>query len=309
MALPANPTSPSSPFQPPNDWFAEHTQQSHRNTPHGQKRRIDEQDEQAIPPYGGFKRLRISPKQVANTHRPTRGTSYHTHRQPTVTNEQDQELLDVDIPPEQLHITHHTSPIQYPCRLAPETTTVDTPPPQHLPPNTEDFMPLDDNPHRIFIDDLDAAIAEIEAEERAQAEKAQEAAFFLPDEVAKEISGVPQRVLQQQSRSGALPPPSQLDPSAMSQALILYKDPESISISEENDAVRKAVHEARQRLRERKDGKVVEQPPIQPVPVEPSPVEPVDFGYPLGRQSDAWRHGSASTVNNDYDDLDAMEIE
>lgn len=277
------------------------------------------------PPHNGFKRLRISPKVAARnanqngSENPRELSHYHgnelysagaryddTLRQPQayqapfVATENDQELLDEPVHPEQLHVIHDAPHLQYPCRLAPEPIIHDTPPPQHLPHDIDDHMPVDDSSHRIFITDLDAAIAEIEAEERAEAEKAQEVAFFLPDEVEKEISGVPQHVLQQTRQSPSTP---RLDPIG-SQALVLYRDPESISVSEEHDAVRKAVHEARQRLRERKEETAENR--STPTPAEPS--EPTKFGYPLGRQNSSWDRGGTNTNDEGYD-VDAMEIE
>ena len=311
MSLPAHQAPSPSPFHSPTDWFAEHTQHTHRNTPpHGQKRPADEQDEAVIPPYNGFKRLRISPKQIraAGAQQSADYTYVQHYHSPTVTAELDYELPEEPVYPVQHNVpANHVAPIQYPCRLAPEPLTCDTPPPQQLPSNNEDYMPLDDNPHRIFIDDLDAAIAEIEAEERAQAEKEQEAAFFLPEEVEKEISGVPEQILR---RSGTANHLIQQNPGP-SQALILYRDPESISISEENDAVRKAVHEARRRIRERKDTDTPHHdsvPDRLPGTIRQDSQPAIDFGYPLGRQNEAWRHGSASTVNEEHDDFDAMDI-
>ena len=167
-------------------------------------------------------------------------------------------------------------------------------------------MPVDDNPHRIFISDLDAAIAEIEAEEKAEERKQQEQAFLLPNDVDKEISSVPQHILQ--GKSGA-PTPSHPDPSP-SQALVLYKDPLSIFIPEEENAARKAVNEARQRLRaHHKQPDTSEGQQAQHHPrVEPLMHEHQDFGYPLGRQQPEWRHGSDTSVTSDPD-ADAMDIE
>lgn len=166
-------------------------------------------------------------------------------------------------------------------------------------------MPVDDDPHRIFIDDLDAAIAEIEAEERAAKEKQQEQAFFLPDDVEKEMSSVPNHVLKRSATGSGtieLPP---------SQALVLYKDPLSLSIPEEDDAVRKAVHEARQRIRDRNsahsatsESHIMPDPPIE----MPPSLEHENFGYPLNRQHAEWRHNGESEESSEHDP-DAMEIE
>ena len=97
-------------------------------------------------------------------------------------------------------------------------------------------------PNRVVINDLDAELAEIEAEEEQKRQHDQEQAFFLPDDVEKDMRRVPDQVLRNNNTLD--PPPSQ--------ALILYKDPTSISMPEEEDAVRKAVREARERLRDKK---------------------------------------------------------
>lgn len=317
MALPANPASPSSPFQSPSDWFAEHSQRNHRNTPHGKKRRADE-DAEAPPTIAtGFKKLRITPprrpQQPEHSHPPNVDVQYLHHQPASPTPPHppapagataDHELIDVPVydqpPPQALH---HPQPLRYRDQLLPEKNLCDTPPPQKLPSNNDDFMPVDDNPHRIFIDDLDAAIAEIEAEERAAKEKQQEQAFFLPDDVEKEMSSVPNHVLKNNA-SGAIEP-------APSQALVLYKDPLSLSIPEEDDAVRKAVHEARQRIRDRNSGHPVSnEPHLIPDPPTgmPPPLEHENFGYPLNRQHAEWRHDGESEESIEHDP-DAMEIE
>jgi hypothetical protein len=98
---------------------------------------------------------------------------------------------------------------------------------------------------KVVINDLDAELAEIEASEAAEKARQQEQAFFLPEDYEKEITSVPEHVLRNSSDS-QVPKPD-------SQALILYKDPISISVPvpEEGDSVRKAIIEARKRIRER----------------------------------------------------------
>jgi hypothetical protein len=98
---------------------------------------------------------------------------------------------------------------------------------------------------KVIINDLDAELAEIEASEAAEKARQQEQAFFLPEEYEKEITSVPDHVLRNSANS-QIPRPD-------SQALILYRDPTSISIPapEEGDSVRKAIIEARKRMRER----------------------------------------------------------
>ncbi len=114
------------------------------------------------------------------------------------------------------------------------------------------------DPHRMVITDLDAEIAEIEASEREEQEREQEHAFFLPDEIEKEVSGVPAHILRASPSSNGRA--SQVNTGGDSQALILYRDPFSISVPEDEDAVKKAVVEARRRMRERQK----EPPPPSP---------------------------------------------
>lgn len=318
MALPANPASPSSPFQSPSDWFSEHAQRNHRNTPHGHKRRADEQDEGEYTPSNDFKRLRISPRTLERSNRahinrndtplPTRSIP-STYHPPAVSPDHDLDLVDQPTEPYHDARSHHQEHPRYTSHhLAPSPPTIDTPPPQLPPHTTSDLMPLDDNPHRIFISDLDAAIAEIEAEERAAAEKQQEAAFFLPDEVDKEISGVPQHVLQQQHASNRAGPDA-AGPNS-SQALVLYRDPLSISVPEEEDAVRKAVREARERMR--RDSASSEGAQRREALIDaPHRMEDSDFGYPLGRQHASWDVADIPQLNRPgYEpDVDAMDMD
>lgn len=125
-------------------------------------------------------------------------------------------------------------------------------------------MPVDDTPHRIVIHDLDAEIAQIEADELAEKQT-----VFLPD-IDKKVSSIPQQLLQNRSPDQphisppqSIAPPSHYQPYATSSAaslsssqnnpsaLVLYKDPTSISVPEEEDVVRKTIIEARKRAREK----------------------------------------------------------
>ncbi|ETI25901.1 hypothetical protein G647_02678 [Cladophialophora carrionii CBS 160.54] len=114
-----------------------------------------------------------------------------------------------------------------------------------------DFMTIDDTPHRVIIHDLSSEIAQIEAEEAAH-----NATLFLPD-IDKKVSTLPHHLLQQgqnHDRHGSLrmdldlgrPPAENLNT-----ALVLYRDPSSISVPEEEDVVRKTIIEARRRAREK----------------------------------------------------------
>lgn len=96
-------------------------------------------------------------------------------------------------------------------------------------PNDVDLMPVDETPSKIYIHDLAAEIAQIEAEEPKD--------FFLAD-VDKKVSAIPATLLQN----------SHADPNMQ---MILYREPSSISVPVEEDAVRKAIIDARRRVRER----------------------------------------------------------
>jgi hypothetical protein len=114
-----------------------------------------------------------------------------------------------------------------------------------------DFMTIDETPHRIIIHDLSSEIAQIEAEEAAH-----NTTLFLPD-VDKKVSGLPHHLFQQGQNHDRHDPlrmelelgrPPAENPNT---ALVLYKDPSSISVPEEEDVVRKTIIDARRRAREK----------------------------------------------------------
>jgi len=105
------------------------------------------------------------------------------------------------------------------------------------PPYTgEDGMLVDDTRDRVYIHNLDAEVAEIEASEPA------ERLIFLPD-IEKHFSKIPDQVLM--NRRGSL------DSNHEGQELVLYSVPKSLTMSEEHDSVRRAIVEARQRARDK----------------------------------------------------------
>lgn len=98
------------------------------------------------------------------------------------------------------------------------------------------MMSVDDTTDRVWIHDLDAEIAEIEAEEaRAQS-------GIQLTEAGKESSKIPQYLLNLNTTP---------DEGQSNMQMILYRDPISISVPEEHDAVRKTIVEARRRMREK----------------------------------------------------------
>lgn len=108
----------------------------------------------------------------------------------------------------------------------------------------EESMTVDDTPNRVFITNLASEIAQIEADEAAS-----KYTVFLPD-IDKKVSALPQHLLNNYHEPPSLSSVSPTMPSP-STALVLYRDPTSITVPEEEDAVRKAIIAARQRAREK----------------------------------------------------------
>lgn len=105
----------------------------------------------------------------------------------------------------------------------------------------DEAMRLDDTKHKVYIYSLDDELSsdsEPEADDRG--------VLFLPDiEKHLRANRIPPHVLQRQI------PPDVADMAA--KQLVLYRVPTSLSVPEEQDSVRKAIIEARQRLRERQE--------------------------------------------------------
>ncbi|KAL9121163.1 MAG: hypothetical protein Q9187_002278 [Circinaria calcarea] len=93
-----------------------------------------------------------------------------------------------------------------------------------------DSMRLDDTRDKVYIHDLDEEVSDIESEE--------EKLLFLPD-IEQRLTKIPKSVLISQSQ-----PP-------ISNEIVLYNIPESLSIPKEQDSVRKAILETRARAREK----------------------------------------------------------
>lgn len=98
-------------------------------------------------------------------------------------------------------------------------------------------MSLDDTTDRTWVHDLDAEIAEIEAEEARHKNET-----LFNNAAEQEIGKIPQHLLRGNT--------TQNDGQSNMQ-MILYGDPISISVPEEHDAVRKTIVEARRRMREK----------------------------------------------------------
>lgn len=99
-------------------------------------------------------------------------------------------------------------------------------------------MQVEDTPHRVYIHDLAAELSDTESDS--------ETPIFLSD-IEKHLSRIPRGLLLG-------PPPK---PTEHNQ-VVLYNVPSSLSVPAAQDNVRKAIVEARQRIRERQVSGVVE---------------------------------------------------
>lgn len=93
-----------------------------------------------------------------------------------------------------------------------------------------DSMQLDDTKDKVYIHNLDDEISDIESEE--------ERLVFLPD-IEKKLAKIPKSVLQGNGHP------------AVSNEMILYRVPTSLTVPAEQDNVRKAIIESRARAREK----------------------------------------------------------
>ncbi|GIK07497.1 hypothetical protein Aspvir_003163 [Aspergillus viridinutans] len=101
-----------------------------------------------------------------------------------------------------------------------------TSPTQSNPFDTTERMMLDDTKHTIYIHDLDSELADSEAQEYS--------ITFLPEIGAK---------------LGSLSKLLTVDTQPQNNELVLYRDPKSLTVPEEDDYVRRAILESRRRAR------------------------------------------------------------
>lgn len=104
------------------------------------------------------------------------------------------------------------------------------PPVGPVPNAHDDSMQVDDTKDRVYIHNLAAEIADLESDE--------ETPLFLPD-IEKKLSKIPQSVL-----TGKIPAP-------ISNQMVLYNVPSSLSVPEERDSVRRAIMDSRARARDK----------------------------------------------------------
>jgi len=115
-------------------------------------------------------------------------------------------------------------------------------------------MQVEDTPNRVYIHDLAAELSDIESDE--------ENPIFLAD-IEKHLSKIPKHLLMG-------PEPK----ATRDNQLVLYNIPSSISVPQEEDNVRKAIVEARARMREKQASGIGEpgpKPRLEPPQPDPQP--------------------------------------
>ncbi|KAI4740815.1 hypothetical protein E4T50_08742 [Aureobasidium sp. EXF-12298] len=123
-----------------------------------------------------------------------------------------------------LNLANNHDKLYIPVSARPQLqTAVTTSPP------TEEHMQLDDTKHRVYIHNLDDELADIESDE--------EKIVFLPD-IEKKLNAIPRHILVGEKKDSH-------------QELVLYNLPPSLSVPIEQDNVRKAILEARERAKEK----------------------------------------------------------
>ncbi|KAG9547048.1 hypothetical protein KCU77_g14220, partial [Aureobasidium melanogenum] len=147
------------------------------------------------------------------------------------------------------------------------------------PPATEEHMQVDDTKDRVYIHNLDDELADIESDE--------EKLIFLPD-IEKKLNAIPRHILVGEKKDSH-------------QELVLYNLPPSLSVPIEQDNVRKAILEARERAKE----KVAITPSLSFSPADGTPPEDqieTAHGY------DSPDYGLDEDTNDMEEDEDAMDL-
>ncbi|KAK7900922.1 hypothetical protein LTR67_003207 [Exophiala xenobiotica] len=230
----------------PPEWYPANEHRSNLVTAPG-KRKADDELESQSNISSQFKKLRLNqnhavPPQAflqSTTPPSSTGVSFR----PLIANTDARPAILATPPVEATHLHSHSSPTFLPQIQTQEQEDENAAFTSGPLPTLQDseFMTVDETPHRVIITNLAHEIAQIEADEAAASQT-----VFLPD-IDKKVSAIPARFLQNH-------PPQNPSPALSlntNTALVLYRDPTSITVPEEEDAVRKAIIAARTRAREK----------------------------------------------------------
>ena len=216
---------------------------SPKSIPHGWKRKASTQDdsdelENNSLISNSFKKLRLRELPHANRERANvLSTTADTAKRPSASRLAPQGVSYRDATPSDASLSQHSAPSSRHHSYA-----------RH---DTDDYMPVDETGDRVWVHDLNAEIAEIEAEEARQREE------IGLSETGQEYAKIPEHLLRQNGNGSSSNPAADMQ-------MILYRDPISISVPEKDDAVRKTIIEARQRMREKQAEERQSQLPAMP---------------------------------------------
>jgi hypothetical protein len=248
MMMAPYPTGTATAPTPP-EWYPANEHRSNLVTAPG-KRKADDELESQSNISSQFKKLRLNqnhaiPPQTGYSAatQPAPPSSAGVSFRPLIANTDARPAILAPSPVEASHLHSHSSPTflsQAQTQELEEENAAFTSGPLPTLQDSE-FMTVDETPHRVIITNLAHEIAQIEADEAAASHT-----VFLPD-IDKKVSAIPARFLQNHPPQNPSPSLS-LNPNT---ALVLYRDPISITVPEEEDAVRKAIIAARTRAREK----------------------------------------------------------
>jgi len=290
MMMAPYPTGTATAPTPP-EWYPANEHRSNLVTAPG-KRKADDELESQSNISSQFKKLRLNHAIPPQTFpQPTPASSAGVSFRPLIANTDARPAIHA--PVEASHLRSY-SPTFFPrAQEQQDENAVFT---SGLPTlQDSEFMTVDETPHRVIITNLAHEIAQIEADEAAASQT-----VLLPD-IDKKVSAIPPRFLQNHPPQNASPPLT-LNSNT---ALVLYRDPTSITVPEEEDAVRKAIIAARTRAREKQVAEQKEreregQESLRGTRHGPGQNQDIEFD-------------DAMTDHSPYrdrdEDLDAMEIE
>lgn len=190
-----------------------------------------------------------------------------------------------------LNIEQNGSKLYVPVETPSATSinNVPTPHPHATVANTDhdddmdDMMRLDDTKHKVYIYDLDDELTSEDDDSDSRSDDGR--LIFLPDiEKHLKANRIPPHVL------------ANSDGELAGMQMVLYSDPKSLSVPEDKDGVRKAIIEARQRLRDKQSHEGGH-----------SPTEPAPKTTPP--QAVASLHAGMAVERGPPDSPDAMDMD
>ncbi|KAK4170196.1 hypothetical protein QBC43DRAFT_197030 [Cladorrhinum sp. PSN259] len=158
--------------------------------------------------------------------------------------------------------------------------------------NDDSFMQLDDTKYKVYIHNLDDELSS-----SSDGESDDGKLIFLSD-------------IEKHLRSNRIPPGvlnPRPDSDLADKQLVLYRVPTSLTVPEEQDSVRKAIIEARARMREQQREKVERESTLPAQPLATTPAGYVPMGLDVSMTQAPGAAGEVSFQQNE--DPDAMELD